>query len=144
MKFLTGAAIDNISRPHPSLLMHGLEDMASASHFTETSQTSCIRYVPRNIQRLESLSRSLLVHVRMLPNCAYYSQHHGFDRADSTGQRAHQCLGLLLVPPPSNSSGGENASPIPAINFFDELEIYPGTSASKTVVVQVAHRPPRI
>ncbi|KAF9559369.1 magnesium-dependent phosphatase-1 [Agrocybe pediades] len=41
---------------------------------------------------------------------------------------ANQCLRLLLVPPSTNNAdGGKNAKPCPAIDFFDELEIYPGS-----------------
>ena len=39
-------------------------------------------------------------------------------------QSAREALSLLLVPP----DAGANKSPVmPAITFFDQLEIYPGT-----------------
>jgi magnesium-dependent phosphatase 1 len=41
----------------------------------------------------------------------------------SVNYRANQCLRLLLVPPPKEQA---SATPKPAIEFFDELEIYPG------------------
>ncbi|EJF61912.1 magnesium-dependent phosphatase-1 [Dichomitus squalens LYAD-421 SS1] len=37
---------------------------------------------------------------------------------------ARQALGLLLVPPPPGHKG---EAPTPAIQFFDQLEIYPGS-----------------
>ncbi|KAI0704642.1 magnesium-dependent phosphatase-1 [Earliella scabrosa] len=37
---------------------------------------------------------------------------------------ARKALGLLLVPPPA---GHKNASPTAAVQFFDQLEIYPGS-----------------
>ncbi|KAI0708717.1 magnesium-dependent phosphatase-1 [Cerioporus squamosus] len=37
---------------------------------------------------------------------------------------ARQALGLLLVPPPA---GHKNEAPTPAVKFFDQLEIYPGS-----------------
>ncbi|TFK21686.1 magnesium-dependent phosphatase-1 [Coprinopsis marcescibilis] len=46
---------------------------------------------------------------------------------------AYRCLNLLLVPPPAAPDGGgsEDSSSFsrvtPAINFFDQLEIYPGS-----------------
>ena len=40
---------------------------------------------------------------------------------------ARQALGLLLVPPPA---GHKNEAPTPAIQFFDQLEIYPGIARS--------------
>ncbi|KAG2002379.1 hypothetical protein CC2G_004574 [Coprinopsis cinerea AmutBmut pab1-1] len=42
---------------------------------------------------------------------------------------ANQALRLLLVPPPANPDEypGAFTEPTPAIQFFDELEIYPGT-----------------
>ncbi|KAJ3478231.1 hypothetical protein NLI96_g9906 [Meripilus lineatus] len=36
---------------------------------------------------------------------------------------AREALGLLLVPPPA---GHKNSAPTPAIQFFDQHEIYPG------------------
>lgn len=44
---------------------------------------------------------------------------------NSINHRADQCLRLLLVPPPKEQA---SATPKPAIEFFDELEIYPGMS----------------
>ncbi|KAF9484602.1 hypothetical protein BDN70DRAFT_872384 [Pholiota conissans] len=38
---------------------------------------------------------------------------------------AHQCLRMLLVPPPKEH--GPSGIPRPAIEFFNELEIYPGS-----------------
>ncbi|KAJ3534854.1 hypothetical protein NMY22_g6737 [Coprinellus aureogranulatus] len=39
---------------------------------------------------------------------------------------ARQCLGLLLVPPPTDADL-ETAEPTRAVTFFDEMEIYPGS-----------------
>ncbi|KAF5376420.1 hypothetical protein D9615_008635 [Tricholomella constricta] len=43
--------------------------------------------------------------------------------------RARQALGLLLLPPPKAKDGGDDDDDgvVPAIKFFDELEIYPGS-----------------
>lgn len=42
-------------------------------------------------------------------------------------QSAREALSLLLVPP----KAGDDESPVmPAIKFFDQLEIYPGTLTS--------------
>jgi hypothetical protein len=39
-------------------------------------------------------------------------------------QSAREALSLLLVPP---KAGDDEPSVMPAIKFFDQLEIYPGT-----------------
>lgn len=38
-------------------------------------------------------------------------------------QSAREALSLLLIPP----KAGDDESVMPAIKFFDQLEIYPGT-----------------
>ena len=43
-------------------------------------------------------------------------------------------LNLLLIPPPA---GQKDAPPTPAVQFFDQLEIYPGTP----VLVLSSHHP---
>ena len=42
-------------------------------------------------------------------------------------QSAREALSLLLVPP---KVGDDKSSVMPAIKFFDQLEIYPGTLTS--------------
>jgi hypothetical protein len=53
--------------------------------------------------------------------------------------RARQALSLLLVPP---KAGDSNSAGMPAIKFFDQLEIYPGawTSVPKFYYLSVKMR----
>ncbi|KAF9448416.1 magnesium-dependent phosphatase-1 [Macrolepiota fuliginosa MF-IS2] len=48
----------------------------------------------------------------------------------STPDLAYQALRLLLVPPPITKTNGkkrDGSKPVPAIDYFDQLEIYPGS-----------------